>query len=91
MSTVHLSNALMLAEAPSGKDIGDGFKAASELPGSYATAGFIGVIVGLAAGAGISSYCVDKGWGNPGALGFLYWGLCCAAGVFLVLVVSSYM
>lgn len=91
MAALTLSSALLLAEGPSGKDTADGLKAASELPGGYAMAGLIGVILGFAIGAGISSYSVDKGWGNPASLGPFYWGPCCAGGVFLVLIASAFL
>jgi hypothetical protein len=89
MLTDLLNNALMLAEGPSGKDILDGLKAALELPPHFVVAGLIGVVIGLAAGAGVSSYCADKDWDNPADLGFLYWAACSVGGAFLVLLVSS--
>ena len=80
---------LILGESPSGKDAMDGLKAASELPGGYAAVGIVGVILGLALGAGISSYFVDRGWGNPAGIGPFYWGPCCGGGVVLVLIASE--
>lgn len=89
MFTISLSGALRPAEVPTGKDVSDGLKAVSELPAHYATPGLIGLIVGLAAGAGISSYSVDKRWGDPAALGWIYWAACCVGGVFVALIALS--
>jgi hypothetical protein len=81
-----LNCGIFFAEAPSPHDVADNLKSASGLPHALIPFGIVGVIVGLLAGAGLSSYFNDKGWGNPAAFGPLYWAVCCAGGAILTLV-----